>query len=208
MPCRLLPGDFAAPSRGWHGSCKVLESPGSRRIEKKAVMQQAKGFTLIELMITVAIIGILAATALPAYQNYAIRAKLSEVILAAADCRTTIGEIVQSATTLPAAGGWNCETASGAPAKSKFVKAVETSAEGAVRVVITGISAEVEDQAVVLRPWPDVARSGPVTGGSAISTWDCGPDPSNTTDLSVKLPSSCRASPAQLGTLTAFASAP
>ena len=54
----------------------------------KAQMQ--KGFTLIELMIVVAIIGILAAVALPAYQDYTRKAKMSEVILAASSCRTVV----------------------------------------------------------------------------------------------------------------------
>ena len=54
-----------------------------------------KGFTLIELMIVVAIIGILAAVALPAYQDYTVRAKASELILAASSARTAISEKFQ-----------------------------------------------------------------------------------------------------------------
>jgi type IV pilus assembly protein PilA len=63
-----------------------------------------KGFTLIELMIVVTIIGMLAAVALPAYQNYVIRAKVSELILAASGMKTMIAEFAQSNNTLFGSG--------------------------------------------------------------------------------------------------------
>src|SRR3977135_2377438 len=82
----------------------------SRERNMKRIQQ---GFTLIELMIVVAIIGILAAVALPAYQDYTVRAKMSEVMLAASACRTSITELYQTGGTPPAPNSWGCENTTG-----------------------------------------------------------------------------------------------
>jgi len=93
-----------------------------------------QGFTLIELMIVVAIIGILAAVALPAYQDYTIRARVSEAILATSQCRTAIAEIYQSAKngTVIGTDNWGCGEGT---TSTQYVASISTSSPAGVVTV-------------------------------------------------------------------------
>ncbi len=121
-----------------------------------------KGFTLIELMIVVAIIGILAAVALPAYQDYTARAKVSEVILAASTCRTAITEASQTGfSSTPAANGFGCGESTSA--QSQYVASIQTAATGVITVVAQNITAAVNGQTITLTPHKTAAGTGGMT---------------------------------------------
>ena len=136
-----------------------------------------KGFTLIELMIVVAIIGILAAVALPAYQDYTVRAKVSEVLLAASSAKTAVAEAAQ------VGGGTMPSSLTIDTQASKYVASVaytQTSASVGVITVTTSTSdASISGVTVIM--------TGTVTGNGQV-TWVCGPGTIN----AKYLPASCK----------------
>ena len=165
---------------------------------RRTIGQQ--GFTLIELMIVVAIVGILAAVALPMYQDYSKRAKLSELVLAAAGCRTAVAELYQSrsAAQAPGANGWGCEFGAGtsnATVASHYVSAVTTSDDGLITVTAQGFGDNtIDGKKVTLVPLADAttAATFAALAGKALYGWRCG-SPGDGTDLPAKyLPASCR----------------
>ncbi|MEL7479636.1 MAG: pilin [Pseudomonadota bacterium] len=160
--------------------------------------QNQKGFTLIELMIVVAIIGILAAIALPAYQNYTARAKVSEVILAATTCKTAISEASQTGFSTERAGNdFGCGEDATGPI-SQYVQSITTDSAGVITVATRNIPQTDGSKTITFTPYTNAAATTLAvkenfhtnTGGAllAVRAWKCAAG----TIQPEFLPASCR----------------
>lgn len=138
-----------------------------------------KGFTLIELMIVIAIIGILAAVALPAYQDYTVRAKLSGVLARGAEAKTSVAEWYSAKGSLPSA-------AASAPFNTGPAGAVRLATwdVGSTGTIVITVAATGTDPQVV----GDTVELAVVGTANNVLTWKCRPG----TIESKYLPSSCK----------------
>jgi type IV pilus assembly protein PilA len=158
-----------------------------------AQRRRQAGFTLIEVMIVTAIVGIISMIVLPEIRGYQARAKVSEAMLLLTQCRNTIQEVYLSGDDVPLPGEWGCE----AERPSKYVERINTRSNG---VVVITLSSDIGDGRLAIHDitLAPLSRTGALMGdsdlGTAVRRWRCGSPADGTDVLPNLLPSSCRGS--------------
>lgn len=148
------------------------------------------GFTIIEVLIVVVIMGVLASLVLPSIRENAARAKVSEALLAFATCKNAVAEVYQSVGNSPGAHNWGCEDEVGPV--SQYVGTVTTTDEGIIKVAISGThDLRLDTFDITLEPL-DASGNLMSDGAGAVRRWRCGSAAAGTTLNSRFLPSSCR----------------
>jgi type IV pilus assembly protein PilA len=152
--------------------------------------QAQRGFTIIEVLIVTAIIGVLASLVLPGVRQYSAQAKVTEAVLAFNLCKNSVAEVYQSTGESPGANNWGCENTTGPV--SQYVKTVITTDEGIIKVWILGTKdGRLDNNDITLEPL-DASGNLMQDGAGPVRRWRCGSSGAGTT-LNVKyLPSSCR----------------
>ena len=152
--------------------------------------QVQSGFTLIELMIVVAIIGILAAIAIPAYQDYTIRSKVTELVNSAGVCKTGVAEYYQSKGVMPAnIGDAGCSTVGTANTAAPAVAAGGIITVAAAGALATQLTANGSGTNLVYNPMCTGAACAPDGSSGALTEWNC---IAGTTVTKKFLPAQCR----------------
>ena len=146
------------------------------------------GFTIVEIMIVTMIIGVLAAVVLPNFRINAVRAKMSEAVIALSACRNMISEVYISADVPPGAGNWGCEVITGA---STYVDSITTTDLGTVKASLQGFGdLRIDFHNLTLTPLDNTGN--PPGVGNPVATWRCGSPVDGTDVPSQYLPSTCR----------------
>ena len=148
-------------------------------------MKKQQGFTLIELMIVVAIIGILAAIAIPAYQDYTIRAQVSEGLNLAGGAKAAISEVVMDSGAWPS-NNLNAGISTNTDIKGKYASQVDVTT-GVITVTMNGDNAH-----SILKAGPGVLTLSPTTNAGSVQ-WRC--HSVSDSILPKHLPAACRPTP-------------
>jgi type IV pilus assembly protein PilA len=155
---------------------------------RTALRTGSNGFTMIELMIVVAVVSILTSVVLPVVQNYTVRAKISEALMVMSACRTSVSEVFQARAETTGADDWGCGENN---TTTRYVASLNTTVDGVIVVTLQNINTAVNGNTVAMVPMKGPSQPATVADiGTGLYGWSCGAGP--TTLGPVYRPSSCR----------------